>query len=299
MKVTAFKLFHYISKPLIGTGIGRIRPLYKAYKTAVKMLIPEQSKIIIVNGYKMHVRLEKGYDIDGISQRLIFDGEHEPLMTEVFKKIVKPKMMVLDIGAHIGYYTLLAASLVGSNGTVWAFEPEPRNFANLGENVKLNGYDNVFLVNKAVSKDSGMANLYISHMESGEHSLIPCRDNFGDTVTVPTVRLDDMFTTDTRVDVIKTDTEGNDIRVIDGARELINANSNIKIFTEFWPEGINAAGYSAQIYWDLLQFQGFKYIYLLDEFKKQAIEASFEDVMSYWHKHRFAANLLCSKVKVL
>jgi FkbM family methyltransferase len=265
----------------------------------MRTLIPERSKIVTINGYKMHVRIEKGHDIDGIAQHLIFDGEYDPFTTEMFKKIVKPEMVVLDIGANIGYYSLLAASLVGCNGKVWAFEPEPHNFANLQDNLELNGYNNVILVNKAVSNDSGMASLYISDMESGEHSLIPCQGRFTAKLTVSTVRLDDMFGTNTRIDVIKTDTEGNDICVLEGARDTINANSDIKVFTEFWPEGTKAAGYSPEDYWDLLKALGFKYIYLLDEFKKQAIEATLKEVTSYWHKHTFAANLLCSKRSVL
>lgn len=87
-------------------------------------------------------------------------NDFEPEVTEVFLSHVMPGDVVLDIGAHIGYYTVLAARSVGNEGRVIAFEPDPQNYSLLVKNVAKNGYRNVTAVQKAVSWNSGYAQLY-------------------------------------------------------------------------------------------------------------------------------------------
>ena len=70
---------------------------------------------------------------------------YEELGTEIVKKEVKEGDIVIDIGANIGYFTLLFAKLVGPAGKVYSFEPEPSNFSILKKNVKVNEYRNVIL----------------------------------------------------------------------------------------------------------------------------------------------------------
>jgi len=70
-------------------------------------------------------------------------GFFEKYETKLFKKSIKRGMVVLDIGANIGYYTLLAARLVGDEGKVFAFEPDPYNYSLLRKNIEANRYNNV------------------------------------------------------------------------------------------------------------------------------------------------------------
>ena len=74
------------------------------------------------------------------SNKLSFNEVYEYLVTELVQKEVKMGNVVLDIGAHIGYYALMFAKLVGPHGKVFAFEPEPGNFAILEKNVRVNDY---------------------------------------------------------------------------------------------------------------------------------------------------------------
>ena len=77
-----------------------------------------------------------------ITPYLAYSGrlDYERLQTKLIKDAVKPSMTILDIGANIGYYTLLAARCLHGSGHVYAFEPEPFNFRLLATNVKKNGY---------------------------------------------------------------------------------------------------------------------------------------------------------------
>src|SRR5450631_2459974 len=73
-----------------------------------------------------------------VSPSLILDRIWEPAMTEVFERIVKPGAQVLDIGAHIGYFTTLACALAGDSGRVDAFEPHAGSYELLCANIRLN-----------------------------------------------------------------------------------------------------------------------------------------------------------------
>jgi FkbM family methyltransferase len=80
---------------------------------------------------------------------------HEPLVQEWLSTYVKPGWVVYDVGAHIGFFTLLLSRLVGESGKVFAFEPDPANTKRLRENISLNKVTNVRIVLQAVSGDEG------------------------------------------------------------------------------------------------------------------------------------------------
>ncbi len=96
--------------------------------------------LVTMNGHKMYI------SDDFLGFYLI--GEYEPETTDLFVSLLHEGDVVVDIGAHIGYYTLLAARTVGKDGKVFAFEPDPDNYALLVKNVEMNGYNNVTAVQK-------------------------------------------------------------------------------------------------------------------------------------------------------
>lgn len=87
------------------------------------------------------------------------------------RQLVKPGMTVIDIGAHIGYYTRLLSELVGKSGRVFAFEAHPDNYAVLKQNLSASRYSNVKIYNCAVSDRKGKMHLYVSP-GSSNHSLL-------------------------------------------------------------------------------------------------------------------------------
>lgn len=96
-------------------------------------------------------------------------GCYEQGTTALCKKILRPGMTVVDVGAHIGYYTRLFARLVGPHGKVYAFEPHPDNFAILQRNVRK--FKNVVPVQAAVLDKEGEISLYESSIGTASHSL--------------------------------------------------------------------------------------------------------------------------------
>ena len=260
MRLLLIKIFSFLTKPFINRGVGDafwFRMLANVYRKIMRLLIPQTSDVMVVSGYLMSSRTGEGRTIDGLTRRLVIDGEYEPCMTRVFEQMLKKGMMVIDVGANVGYYTLLAAKCVGETGKVWAFEPESKNFEELLANIALNGFGKIIVpYKKAVSNVAGMAEMFVSVVESGEHSLIPCRDRNTQTVSVGVVCIDDIISG--KVDILKVDAEGNDMNVILGAKELLERNPNIVLFTELFPSGLEAAGQSAKsfgAYWNVLVLQ--------------------------------------------
>jgi len=192
------------------------------------------------------------------SLNLSIYGVHEPLETELVKEEIEKGDIVLDIGAHIGYYTLIFANLIGEDGKVFAFEPDPTNFDLLRKNVKINGYKNVILVQKAISHKTEKLKLYLSDDDSGGHAIYnPC-DGRRQSIEIEAIRLDDYFQDyEGKIDFIKMDIEGAEEGALRGMSNLLRKNKNAKILTEFWPIALKRYGIDPEEYLKLLIEQGF------------------------------------------
>lgn len=173
-------------------------------------------------------------------------GAKEPESTQLLFKNLQEGGVFIDIGASIGWFTLIAAKLVGETGKVVAIEPEPNSFALLTKNIKENGFENVVSSKQAAASDSQeKKTLYVvgdawtwSSMEDPrkdyEHKI---GSNFGkdDDKTireyrVDAVRIDDI--SPQRADFIKIDVEGVVDPVFRGAMETIRRNPDIKLLIE-------------------------------------------------------------------
>ena len=163
---------------------------------------------------------------------------------ENFKKVIKPGMTVLDIGANSGTFTLLVSELVGSKGKIYSFEPEPSNFRALSRLVKFKNLKNVDILNVALSSKSGKKTLFVDKFSPGAHSL--AKDNLISgakrEIKVKTLTLDDFLNSVGRVDVIKIDVQGAEGLVFKGGQKLLKQKGPISIFLEFWPHGMEKLG---------------------------------------------------------
>lgn len=187
--------------------------------------------------------------------------------TEVIKKIVQKDDIVLDIGACMGYYTLIFAKLVGPQGKVFAFEPEIKNFAILRKNVEKSNYQNVTLINKAVSCKTEKTKLYLSDYHLADHRIYDSRDN-RKFIEIEAIRLDEYFKNyNSKINFIKMDVQGSEERVIQGMLTLLQRNKKIKCLMEFWPAGLEKSGTNPQKFVNLLRENGFQ-IYELNDSKE-------------------------------
>jgi len=290
IKKLLFTIFRQvIVKPFLRRGLGAVPFIAAIYKFIEGSILPSGKKMVSINGYKMMT------GFGGVGQSLIYDREYEPQTTAIFKALVKPKMKVIDIGANNGYFALLASKLVGTEGKVWAFEPEQRNFDDLIENINLNNSGNIIPINKAVGNKDGRAIMYVSDVEPGECSLFQCYPSNRNEVGVEITKLDSVF--NGKVDIIKSDTEGNELGVLLGAKQLLSRCKDIKLILEFFPMGFRSAGYSIKELWKVLQQYSFLYMYILDEKARQTRVITLSDIERY-SKRFGGTNVLCSKLPI-
>ena len=144
-------------------------------------------------------------------------GASEPAVQKLLLECLNPGDVFYDIGANVGYFSLLACKLVGDYGEVHCFEPLPENAAILRANLAANGFSNFTVHECALSDDSGNATLVVADLP-GQAALARERAG-GRALTVATVRLDDLELP--LPTLVKIDVEGAEDRVLTGMRQTL------------------------------------------------------------------------------
>jgi FkbM family methyltransferase len=146
-----------------------------------------------------------------------FLGTYEPEQTQAFQEIVRPGHVVYDVGAHYGYYTLLASVLTGPTGKVFAFEPSPANIPRLQTHCRINRCANVIIREIALSDHEGTAR-FDNQTGSGTGHLSP-----GGAVEVQITTLDTLSSQLPTPQVLKIDCEGAELLVLAGGEGTIRS----------------------------------------------------------------------------
>lgn len=168
-----------------------------------------------------------------VGQRIALE-KYEPYETELILKQVNKGDIIIDIGANIGYYTVLFADKVGKTGKVIAIEPDPINFEILQKNIKENKLRNVVAVQAAVGSENKKMILYKSEENLGDHKL--WKNGAAINKEVFCRKLDDLLKDlgYEKIDLIKVDTQGWEPEVFAGAKRTIEKDLPI-IFFEYSP----------------------------------------------------------------
>lgn len=155
---------------------------------------------------------------------------------------VRPGMQVLDIGANQGLCTLLLSQIVGKEGHVFAFEPDPVLFYSLRKHCEENGAVNLELHNIALGHKPGVMKLYRCQVNSGDNRLAKSRHpGWFEEVEVHVAPLDSILDA-TRIDFVKIDVQGWEYQVFLGMERILRESPGVKIFFEYWPLGLKSAG---------------------------------------------------------
>lgn len=219
-----------------------------------------KNKIFMIQGHKMLMN----------NLELSINENYDVTETEIVKREIKRGDVVLDIGANVGFYTLIFARLVGPKGKVFAFEPDPESFYLLKKNVEINGYTNVILIQKAVSNSNGKLRLYLSELNKGDHRIWDSWEK-RNSIEIESIRLDDYFKNySEKISFIKIDTQGAEGLVFQGMSDLLKQSNNVIIILEFWPAGLKRTGMDPADFLKLISEHGFK-LYQMKE-KKNSLE---------------------------
>lgn len=192
--------------------------------------------------------LSIGIDIDGrepvkfsISSMQHAGTLYEREVSELFCRWLRPGDCVIDVGANIGWFTILSASIVGPTGKVFAYEPGGENLKTLKENAALNELSNIEFHEVALSDQRRSRDFFLNPEGHGGHSLwkmIP--EAIPQTVTTET--LDDQYLP-ARIRILKIDTEGHEQRILVGAKRILEGEQAPDfIFAEYHHTGLAAEG---------------------------------------------------------
>jgi FkbM family methyltransferase len=237
--------------------------------------------ITTVHGNKMYLDPTD----EAMCPRLSSQKVWEPDTTKLIMGLIKKGDVVIDVGANIGYYTLLFASL---GKKIVAIEPDPYTFSLLKKNVQVNNYGNIELIEGAATDYAGECRLYLSNTNKSNNSIYDPRNN-NRTISVPAVKLDDKVKG--RVDFIKIDVEGAEFKVILGALNILKSNNRLKILSEFYPKGIKMNGMNPEEYLSVLESSGFKFY----DINQKRLTSKAELVREYSADSDRITNLLCEK----
>ncbi len=177
--------------------------------------------------YRFHLRKNSDYNV------YMNPYFHEYDITTFIHSVLKPGDVFVDAGAHAGSYTLQAANITGRGGKVISIEPNPENLTYLKLNVLLNRLENVVVIPKAVGEANGKVTLFYDPSKTALTSIDRAflggqrrPKSFETSLTT----LDDIYlerVSPREIKVIKIDTEGNDLRVLSGARRTLSKTHHV------------------------------------------------------------------------
>jgi FkbM family methyltransferase len=266
--------------PLKGKGFRK----YAAVRFVLSYMRPVSAQI---NGFTM--KLDR---TDETISRMILAGDFESFETGIIKNIVKTGFSVLDIGANIGYYSLVCAELVGPEGKVYAFEPTPRTFEILKCNIHNNGFDAIVAPYQyGVSNVNQKAQLYINDYNKGDNRLYKSADM--KSIDIDLVTIDSFLKPSGKIDVIKMDIQGAEALAVKGMSQLLQKDKPI-IVMEFWPHRIKRLGIEPKEMLQDLVTIGYSF-QDIEEHNKKIVSITAEDLLKkYPDETELATNIICT-----
>jgi FkbM family methyltransferase len=223
-----------------------------------------------------------------LTPHILLDGCWEPWIVNVFRNTVEPNMNVIDIGANIGYYSLLAADAIGPNGKLVSFEANAEIADILYRNLAINGFsDRSEVVSKAVYSRTDTLKFGIFERYQGGSSLYATPEHGEQLrdavkiVEVEAISLDEFCEPGSRIEFLKIDAEGAESRIFDGARRVITENRQLQILMEYAPALIESEGGSVEEFYKKIASFGFRVFRIA--YDSTLVESSFDDLAAVPH----------------
>jgi FkbM family methyltransferase len=202
-------------------------------------------------------------------------GTDDPPSCRVLWKLLKQGWIVFDVGAHHGFYTLLASAKVGQKELVIAFEPSPHELQRLLRHLRLNRCSNVYVESIALADFIGIAEFYVG---LGSHNALNSLQNPPKgipyrRIVVPVTTLDRYISQRmiNNVDLIKIDVEGAELLVLKGAKNLLQKLPRPIIVCEFIDDWMERFGYKGKEFYEFLREHKYQCFRATNEEKLQAI----------------------------
>jgi FkbM family methyltransferase len=218
---------------------------------------------------------------DVATGRAILAGRYEPHVAAVFRRCLRPGMTVIDVGANVGYFSMLAASLVGAAGSVTAVEPNPDNVRLLEASRRLNRFDQVRVACVAAGREMGVLQLK-SDASNGVTVKLRGEDELWSSRLTPCLPLRMLLPEDRPVDFIKIDVEGAEYDALAGCADRLRRDRPV-IVSEFSPDALpNISGVDGETYLRLLTSCGLGLGVIPHEGEIVSFGDDIDGVMDVW-----------------
>lgn len=256
MKKILFEIYQRIQQYYFRSGIASISFIHQGLRAIARITI-----IPVINGITL---------ITAKRNRMIFPprskhqlamllGEYEQEVVALCRNKIKPKMNVIDIGAYAGYYTLLFSELVGPEGRVYAFEPQPENHTTLIHNIRNSKYpNNIIPISKAISNTVGEIQFYQHITDTAKGSLYPDQ-HIKTPIAILATTIDTFLAeiNNPKISLVKMDMEGAENTAFEGMKSLIAANNPLWLIVECSPKILQRIGVSVKDFLSKLNKLGF------------------------------------------
>jgi FkbM family methyltransferase len=223
----------------IHTALGPIS--FRGKVRLLALVTPREGLLTArIFGQELHL------DLSNFLDRMIYMGCYEPLNTYRFKRVLQRGMVVVDVGANIGYFTLLAASLVGEEGQVFAIEPWPANFAVLQQSIARNALRHVRAFPFGLGATEGLGHVSQADQRVFNNRTATMAGDEGTGTPVAVRTLDHCISEWhlDRIDLLKIDVDGYETQILEGASNALRSGvvRNIIIeLNEFWLQRTNSS----------------------------------------------------------
>src|ERR1700730_6463998 len=233
-----------------------------------------------------------------VTARALALGTYELSVVKALQSRLRRGMTGLDVRAHLGYDTVVAAQWVGPSGRFWAFEPDPDQQMLLSHNVDANGVrDRVTIESMAVGRESGSVMLHRVSQDSGSSTILGVATAASD-INVEVTTLDAWAARCDwpPVNLIKMHVEGSEPDALFGMRELVRRNPDVTLIVECQKQALERNGVSAMRLFDELHVLGFDSIVMMDDVgAARRLRGSLDEAAALERSRWYPINLSCSR----
>lgn len=193
-----------------------------------------------------------------VAADILEQGVWEPFETEIIRRCLTSRSDFYDVGANIGWYSVLAGlELARTGGAVHAFEPVRENVQLLTRNIMAAHLSNVRINPCALGRAIEAIDLHLSPDNKGDHRVYPCE--VGRYIERGSMtRFDHYFRSSHRQPLVKVDTQGFELSVLEGMGDYLFSEQGMVLLIEFWPHGLNQETDNVSKLLQLLSGGGFK-----------------------------------------
>ena len=218
---------------------------------------------------------------------LSFGNHLEPGTEAWLKSFLKKGMTVVDVGANIGILSILMARQIGDSGKLYAFEPTKKTYEILRHNLALNGFEgakNITVFHKALADKDGETE-FVEYQVCGHNSMYHMDEEAVNITKVSMSSMDSLLGNE-KIDLVKIDVEGAEPLVLEGMKDIIEKNPELRIILEFTPDNLLHAGIQPIEFLQKLMESGFRIQCINEE------TGSLEEIFTDKLINKVSSNLL-------